>query len=68
MSQSWCLGHCGVPPAEGSVGNLVWEEVQGVVQEGAWAFRTSPRRGSAPGAFGQSPLSEENSQQEFSPI
>ena len=44
-------GHCGVLPAEGSVGSLVWEEVQGGVQEGARAFRTSPQRGSAPGAF-----------------
>ena len=38
-------GHCRVPPAEGSVGSLVWEEVRGAVREGAWAFRTSPQRG-----------------------
>ena len=38
-----------------SVRSLVWEEVQGGVQEGAWAFHTSPQRGSAPGAFWAKP-------------
>ena len=61
-------GHCGVPPAEGSVRSLVWEEVQGGVQEGAWAFHTSPQRGWAQGLSGQSPYSEENNWQKFSPI
>ena len=55
---SWRIsrGHCGGPPAEGSVRSLVWEEVQGGAQEGAWAFHTSPQRGSAPGAFWATPV------------
>ena len=51
-------GHCGVAPAERSVGSLVWEEVQRGVQEGAHGPSIHHLKGAQPqGLSRQSPYS-----------
>ena len=59
-------GHCGVPPAEGSVGSLVWEEVRGESRR-KHGPSVHHLKGAQPQELsGKSPYSE-NNWQKFSP-